>query len=275
MGGSRSEGIVPVRSVVLSRFFIRCLEVAGAGVASAICAYGLGQIGSKTVTPPPQTVAQVGQVAQVALAVGDSVRVVVDAPVPLVEAAPKEPETQKEAETQEQPQAQKDEPPKQPESAAAAPTPAPMPTAAPTPAAVPVPTAAPAPKPAKPAHTAQPRRQHKPEQPAVAETKPQSIQPPLAAADGAPKSAAQGVPAVQSADVGPARAGSGAPAANSSGDDRPLFAKLKLVPSWFSSGNDKPAEKPIAAEKPVAAERPVADIPRPPMPVGEVPRSAM
>jgi hypothetical protein len=258
MGGLKSEGIVQARSVVLSRFFVRCLEVAGAGVASAICAYVLGQIASPVAAPaPPQAV------AQVALAAGDSVRVVQDAPAPLVEAAPTEPQMQKE------PQTQKDEPQNKSESTAATPTTAPVPTAAPVPAAAHVPTtvhvpmAAPAPKPAKPTHTAQPRRHQKPEQTPVVEAKPRAteplpIQPPVAAAEAAPKPAVQGgAPAAQSADVGSARDGSAAPAAKSGEDDRTLFAKLGLIPSWFSSGNDRPAE------------RPAADVPRPPRPVGE------
>jgi hypothetical protein len=59
------------------------------------------------------------------------------------------------------------------------------------------------------------------------------------------------------------------PTAKSAEDDRPLFARLKLIPPWFSSGSDKPAEKPI--ERPAAA----AEVPRPPMPVGDPLRSAM
>jgi hypothetical protein len=217
---------VQLRSIFLSRFFIRCVEVAGAGVVSALCAYFLSQIQlGKPAAAPPQ-VAQVSSVNQLALAAGESVRVVQEVPAPVVETAP----------TEAQPQ--KDEPPKKPESTAAAP------------AAPPAPAAAPAPKPAKPAQAAQPRREAKPRAP-------EPIQPPAAAAAAPPAAA----PPAQSADA--------APAATSAADDRPLFARLKLVPPWFSSGSDKPAEKPI--ERPAAA----AEVPRPPMPVGDPLRSAM
>jgi hypothetical protein len=232
---------VLVRSIFLSRFFIRCVEVAGAGVVSALCAYFLSQIQlGKPAAAPPQ-VTQVSSVNQLALAAGESVRVVEEVPAPLVEAAP--------ADAQ---QPQKDEPPKKPESTAA------VPVAPPAPAAAPAPVAAPAPKPAKPAHTAQPRRQQKPEHAPVVEAKPRAVEPvqppPVAAAPPA-------APPAQSADA--------APAAKSAEDDRPLFARLKLIPPWFSSGSDKPAEKPI--ERPAAA----AEVPRPPMPVGDPLRSAM
>jgi hypothetical protein len=240
-GGVTSEGIVQVRSIFLSRFFIRCIEVAGAGVVSALCAYFLSQIqlGKPAATPQPLAqAAQVSTVNQLALAAGESVRVVEEVPAPRVEAAPAEP------------QPQKDEPPKKPESTAAAP--AAPPAAAPTPAAA---APAPAPKPVKPAQTAQPRREAKPR---AAEP----VQPPVAAA---PPPVA---PPAQTADAAPA-------AAKSPEDDRPLFERLKLVPSWFSAKNDKPAaDKP--AERPAPApERPVAEVPRPPMPVGDPVRNAM
>lgn len=229
-----------VRSIFFSRFFIRCIEVAGAGVVSALCAYFLSQIQlGKPAAAPPQ-VTQVSSVNQLALAAGESVRVVQDVPAPVVETAPTEAH------------AQKDEPPKQAESTAAAPT---TPSA---PAATPAPAAAPAPKPAKPAHTAQPRRQQKPEHAPVVEAKPRAPEPVQTPVAAAPPAAA---PPAQSADT--------APAAKSAEDDRPLFARLKLIPPWFSSSSDKPAEKPI--ERPAAA----AEVPRPPMPVGDSLRSAM
>jgi nicotinate-nucleotide--dimethylbenzimidazole phosphoribosyltransferase len=227
---------VPLRSIFLSRFFIRCVEVAGAGVVSALCAYFLSQIQlGKPAAAPPQA-AQVAQVSQVALAAGESVRVVEEVPAPRVEAAPVEAKPQ-------EAQPQKDEPPKKPESTATAP------------ATPPAPAAAPAPKPAKPAQTAQPRREPKPR---AAEP----VQPPVAAAPPV-------APPAQTADAAPP------PAAKSSEDDRPLFERLKLVPSWFSAKSDKPAaDKP--AERPAPApERPVAEVPRPPMPVGDALRNAM
>jgi hypothetical protein len=228
---------VLVRSIFFSRFFIRCIEVAGAGVVSALCAYFLSQIQLGKPAAAPLPLAQVSSVNQLALAAGESVRVVEEVPVPRVEAAPAEA------------QSQTGEPPKKPESTAVAPTATPAPAAA---------AAAPAPKPAKPAHIAPPRRQQKPEHAPVVEAKPRApepVQPPVAAA---PPAAA---PPAQSADA--------APAAKSAEDDRPLFARLKLIPPWFSSSGDKPAEKPI--ERPSAA----AEVPRPPMPVGDPLRSAM
>jgi hypothetical protein len=237
---------VLVRSIFFSRFFIRCIEVAGAGVVSALCAYFLSQIQLGKPAAAPLPLAQVSSVNQLALAAGESVRVVEEVPVPRVEAAPADG------------QPQQDEPPKKPESTAAAPTTPSAPAVTPAPAATAAPAAAPAPKPAKPAHAVPPRRQQKPEHAPVVEAKPRApepVQPPVAAA---PPAAAPPAPSAEAA-----------PAAKSAEDDRPLLARLKLIPPWFSSSSDKPAEKPI--ERPAAA----AEVPRPPMPIGDPLRSAM
>src|SRR5262249_57649782 len=44
-------GIVQPKSTFFSRFFVKFLEVVGAGLASAVCAYVLGQAGA--LHPPP------------------------------------------------------------------------------------------------------------------------------------------------------------------------------------------------------------------------------
>jgi hypothetical protein len=141
-------------------------------------------------------------------------------------------------------------------------------------------TPAPAPKLVK--QPVQPHRPQKLEQPALVEAKPRAVErperspvqsqmplPPSAAADAAGKAAGQSAatgqsPAGPSGEAGPGRDGSGA---NRGEEDRPLFARLKLVPSWFSSGNDRADER--------VNDRPVNVVPRPPMPVGEPPRGTM
>jgi hypothetical protein len=52
----RRRGIVPFRFAVLSRFGVKFVEVAGAGLASAACAYCLGQIGETRPSPPAPVV---------------------------------------------------------------------------------------------------------------------------------------------------------------------------------------------------------------------------
>jgi hypothetical protein len=146
------------KSAVLSRFLVRLVEITGAGLASAVCAYGLGQIG-KPATSAPAPV-QVSAVSE------DTIRMVRDDHALLVELVKKEAEAQK-----------------KPESVAAV---------ASTPAAAP--TVAPAPKPAKPTQTVQPRRNQKPEQPPLAETRSrQGELKPGQPSELAPKTAAQSV----------------------------------------------------------------------------------
>src|SRR5713101_4134199 len=54
------------RFAFLSRFLVKFLEVAGAGLASAVCAYALGQSGALNVSPPAVVpAAQVSSVSQV------------------------------------------------------------------------------------------------------------------------------------------------------------------------------------------------------------------
>jgi hypothetical protein len=229
------RGIVPSKSGFLSRFFVKFLEVSGAGLASAVCAYALGQAGNWGPSAPAPAVAQVTAVTE------DTMRMVRDDHALLVELVKKEAEAQK-----------------KPEQAAPAPTAAPMPTAEPTPAP------AVAPKPAKPAHAVQPRRHPKPEPgTTVADAKPRPLEPkpiqaapiqppaPPAASDPAPKAVMPNAEAAGGRDAPPP------PAATNAQDDRPLFAKL--IPPWFSSAGDRRPD----------------DVPRPPKPVGESLRSAM
>jgi hypothetical protein len=109
-------------------------------------------------------------------------------------------------------------------------------------------------KPAKSAPATAARRTQTSEQGPSAEPKrrggePLAIQPPIVAANPAPRPAAQS-PQAASRDE----------SATWNGDEeRPLLAKLKQVPSWFLPEND----------------RVFGDLPRPPMPVGESLRSAM
>jgi hypothetical protein len=233
------EGIVPSRFAVLSKFGVKFVEVAGAGLASALCACCLGQIGQQPVPP----------IVQVLPASEDAIRMARDDHALLAALARKDAD------------------------AAAKPE-----HAAPALAAA----SAPAPKPAKPAQSAQARRNQKAEQPPgeprPRSTEPLPIQPPIAAANSAPRPVTQGSPAqgspaqgssVQASSVqaSSARAsptllgrdGFTASAPNPHEEERPLLARLEEIPSWFMPDND----------------RIFGDVPRPPMPVGEFFHSPM
>jgi hypothetical protein len=195
-----------VKFTFMSRFAIKFIEVAGAGIASALCAYFLGQIergpapATAVVQISPATIENAAREARAAaIARSDS-------------------ETQ------------------------------PEPTAV-------APTASLAPKPAKSASVTAARRNQKAEQGPSTEAKvrnaePLAIQPPAVAANPAPRTAAQSVPAAASRDES---------ATWNSDEEGPLLARLKQIPSWFLPEND----------------RVFGDLPRPPMPVGESLRSAM
>jgi hypothetical protein len=207
---------VPSRFAFLSRFGVKFVEVAGAGLASALCAYCLGQIGQQPAAPPP--------IVQVLPASADTIRTARDDRALLAALARKDRDTAT-----------------KPEQAA------------------PAPAAAAGSKPAKPAPTVQTRRNQKTEQAAPGEPQPRAseplpIQPPIAASNSAPKPAVQASPALLGRD-GFATSG---PSGHEE-DERPLFARLKQIPSWFLPDND----------------RIFGVVPRPPMPVGEFFRSAM
>jgi hypothetical protein len=208
------RGIVPSRFAVLSRFGVKFVEVAGAGLASALCAYCLGQIGQQPVPAPP--------IVQVLPPSSDAIRLARDDRALLAVLARRGVDTATKAEQ------------------------APAPVAA-------------GPKPAKPAPTVQTRRNQKTEQPAPGEPQPRSseplpIQPPIAASNSAPKPAVQATAALLGRD-GFATSG---PSGHEE-EERPLFARLKQIPSWFLPDND----------------RIFGIVPRPPLPVGEFFHSAM
>jgi len=201
-----------MRPAFLSRFFVKFLEVGGAGLASAVCAYGLGQIGR----PAPATTAAAPIASVTSPVTEDAIRMARDDHALLVELARKGAEAPRQAESVGS---------KPPESVA--------PTAG-----------AATSKPAKQASAAPPRRNQKqdgahearprPADAKLAQSPPVLSDPaprapaPSAAPPGAPVGSAPGAPA---ADPGPAR---DAPAAIAANSDRPLLAKLRLGSSWFS-----------------------------------------
>jgi hypothetical protein len=207
------------RFAFLSRFGVKFVEVAGAGFASAACAYFLGLIGQQPPAPPPAIVQVVPS--------EDAMRMARDDHALLAALVRKETEGRKDAEGRKDIESRKDS-----ESQAKL-------------------EAAAAPKPVKPPQAAQARRSQKPEQAAASE--PLAIQPPLAAANAAPK------PAVQTPMPLLGRDGFATTAPSAGEDERPLLARLRQIPSWFAPEN----------------ERVFGNVPRPPMPVGEFLPSAM
>jgi hypothetical protein len=156
----KSEGIVGTRFTFLSRFAVKFVEVAGAGLASAACAYVFGQI--ERPQPPA------APVVQVAPAIAERARMARDDRPLLSETARKESDSQPESAAS------------QPESAAATPT-----------------TVSP-PKLAKLTQPASPRRNQKSEQVPLAETKarsgePLAISPSSVSSNAAPKASGQSV----------------------------------------------------------------------------------
>lgn len=196
----------------LSRFGMKFVEVGGAGIASALCAYCLGQVGQASAPPPPPPIVQV-------LPAGDeALRMARDEHALLAALVRREADSKARGE------------PGKPEAAAATPL-----------GGAPV-------KAAKPGQAELARRSQKPPQAAQAETQRRGadpIQPPLAAAP-APK------PAAAAAEPAPAR--DEITVARNDEEDGPLLARLKQIPSWFLPDND----------------RVFGEVPRPPMPVGEM-----
>lgn len=144
----------------LSKFAVKFVEVAGAGLASAACAYVFGQI--ERPQPPAAPVVQIAPVS------AERARMARDDRPLLSETARKETDSQPESAAS------------QPESAAA------------------TPTTVSAPKLAKLTQPASPRRNQKSEQVPLAETKarsgePLAISPSSAASNAAPKALAQSV----------------------------------------------------------------------------------
>jgi len=211
---------VPGTFAFLSRFGVKFVEVAGAGLASAACAYCLGLVGQQPAAAPPAIVQVVPS--------EDAMRMARDDHALLAALVRKETEGRKDAEGR-----------KDVESQAKLEAPA-------------------AQKPAKPVQAAQARRSQKPEQAATSEPQPRAseptaIQPPVAAANAAPKPAVQGpMPLVGRDGFATTPPGAGE-------EERPLLARLRQAPSWLAPEN----------------ERVFGNVPRPPMPVGEFLPSAM
>jgi hypothetical protein len=190
---------------------MKFVEVGGAGIASALCAYCLGQVGERAAPPAPPPIVQVLPASE------DALRMARDDHALLAALARKETGIETKA-----------------EGAAAL---------APTAAA----------KPAKPAQADPARRGQKPAQAAQAEPQPRAveplpIQPPLAATASAPAPA----PARPASESLVAR--DGFAAASNGEEDGPLLTRIKQIPSWFLPDND----------------RIFGEVPRPPMPVGEL-----
>jgi hypothetical protein len=156
----KSEGIVRTKFTFLSKFAVKFVEVAGAGLASAACAYVFGQI--ERPQPPAAPVVQIAPVS------AERARMARDDRPLLSETARKETDSQPESAAS------------QPESAAA------------------TPTTVSAPKLAKLAQPASPRRNQRSEQVPLAETKarsgePLAISPSSVASNAAPKAPGQSV----------------------------------------------------------------------------------
>jgi hypothetical protein len=154
----KSEGIVRTKFTFLSKFAVKFVEVAGAGLASAACAYVFGQI--ERPQPPASPVVQIAPVS------AERARMARDDRPLLGETGRKETDSQPGSAAS------------QPESAAA------------------TPTTVSAPRLAKLTQPASPRRNQKPEQ--AAETKarsgePLAISPSSVASNAAPKAPGQSV----------------------------------------------------------------------------------
>lgn len=187
------------RFAFLSRFGVKFVEVAGAGLASAACAYFLGLVGQQPPPAPPPAIVQV-------VPSEDAMRMARDDHALLAALVRKESEGRKDSESRKDGESHV-----KPEAAAAAA----------------------APKPAKPPQAAQARRSQKPEQAAASESQPLAIQPPVAAANSAPK------PAVQSPMPLLGRDGFATTAPSAGEEERPLLARLRQIPSWFAPENER------------------------------------
>ncbi len=193
---------MPGRFAFLSRFGVKFVEVTGAGLASAACAYFLGLVGQQPPAPPPAIVQVVPS--------EDAMRMARDDHALLAALVRKETESRKDAEGRKEIEGRKEtESQAKPEAAAA-----------------------------KPAKAAQVRRSQKPEQAAASEPQPRAseplaIQPPLAAANAAPK------PAVQSPVPLLGRDGFATTSPSGGEEEGPLLARLRQIPSWFAPENER------------------------------------
>ncbi len=189
-----------IRFTFLSRFAVKFVEVAGAGLASAACAYVFGQI--ERPQPPAAPVVQVAPVS------AERARMARDDRPLLGETGRKETDSQPESAAS------------QAESAAA------------------TPTTVSAPKLAKLTQPASPRRNQKPEQVAEAKARsgePLAISPSSVASNAAPNA----TPKASGQRVRAPAGYEGSAASNSGEEDGPLLARLKQIPSWFLPENDR------------------------------------
>ena len=191
-----------IRFTFLSKFAVKFVEVAGAGLASAACAYVFGQI--ERPQPPAAPVVQIAPVS------AERARMARDDRPLLGETGRKETDSQPESAAS------------QPESAAA------------------TPTTVSAPKLAKLTQPASPRRNQKSEQVPLAETKarsgePLAISPSSVASNAAPNA----TPKASGQSVRAPAGYEGSAASNGGEEDGPLLARLKQIPSWFLPENDR------------------------------------
>ena len=191
-----------IRFTFLSKFAVKFVEVAGAGLASAACAYVFGQI--ERPRPPAAPVVQIAPVS------AERARMARDDRPLLGETGRKETDSQPESAAS------------QPESAAA------------------TPTTVSAPRLAKLTQPASPRRNQKSEQVPLAETKarsgePLAISPSSAASNAAPNA----TPKASGQSVRAPAGYEGSAASNGGEEDGPLLARLKQIPSWFLPENDR------------------------------------
>jgi hypothetical protein len=238
---------MPIRLPSLSRVAIRTLEIAGAGLTSAVVAFLLGRVDTPAPAPPP-----LPAVVHLAPADEEMIRSVRNDQAALLE------------------QLRNDSQPRKAQVASAAqiaaPTVAPPAVASPTvappwPADVPTPSAV-----AKPAKSAQAavRRDHKPERVRVTDSKlrvePASEQPlqiqPAVTASTEP---AAGSPGQRGFVVAPGVASAPAPESDSH-----LTSTFKQITAWILPSRNRAPEN-VAANS----------VPRPPKPVGEFLQSDM
>jgi hypothetical protein len=194
------------RFAFLSRFGMKFVEVGGAGLASAACAYVLGQMGQQPPAPPPPIV-------QVMPPSEDAMRMARDEHALLSALVRKETERRNESAAQAKPENATQAKPENAASASSA-----------------------AAKPAK-APAAQVRRNQKPEQAVSAEPQPRAsepspVQPPVAAAMSAP------IPLAPNPAAQPGRDGSAASAPSGGAEGGPIFA-LRQIPSLLMPDNER------------------------------------
>jgi len=190
---------VRIRFTFLSKFAVKFVEVAGAGLASAACAYVFGQI--ERPQPPAAPVVQIAPVS------AERARMARDDRPLLGETGRKETDSQPES---------------QPESAAATPT------------TVSAPKLAKLTQPASPRRN-QKSEQVPLAETKARSGEPLAISPSSAASNAAPNA----TPKASGQSVRAPAGYEGSAPSNSGEEDGPLLARLKQIPSWFLPENDR------------------------------------